>query len=67
MDNEKIAERLRNLRIEKGVTTTDVAKACDISPQAISMYECGERIPRDEVKIKLAKYYKKTVGSIFFA
>nr|DAE59471.1 MAG TPA: hypothetical protein [Caudoviricetes sp.]DAK89788.1 MAG TPA: hypothetical protein [Caudoviricetes sp.]DAZ21113.1 MAG TPA: hypothetical protein [Caudoviricetes sp.] len=30
------------------------------------MYECGERIPRDSVKVKLAQYYEKTVQSIFF-
>nr|DAF29683.1 MAG TPA: hypothetical protein [Caudoviricetes sp.] len=30
------------------------------------MYECGERIPRDSVKVRLAQYYEKTVQSIFF-
>ena len=33
---------------------------------ALSMYECGERVPRDSVKIKLAAYYNTTVQSIFF-
>lgn len=67
MDKYKIASRLKELRSEKGVTTIEVAKACDISPQAVTMYETGERIPRDEVKIRLAKYYKKSVTSIFYA
>ena len=30
------------------------------------MYETGKRIPRDEIKIKLADYYQKTVQQIFF-
>ena len=30
------------------------------------MYENGERIPRDETKIKIAAYYGKTVEEIFF-
>lgn len=66
MDSEKIASRLKNLRLSKNATTTEVAKACGITPQAVAMYEAGERIPRDEIKIRLAKYFKKSVGSIFF-
>ncbi|MCH4205165.1 MAG: hypothetical protein LKF53_02075 [Solobacterium sp.] len=30
------------------------------------MYETGKRVPRDEIKMKISKYYKKSVGSIFF-
>lgn len=30
------------------------------------MYEAGERNPRDEVKIALARYYGKQVSDIFF-
>lgn len=67
IDKSKIAERLKNLRFEKGATTAEVAKACDITPQAVTMYELGERIPRDEVKVKLARYYRKTVEFIFFS
>jgi hypothetical protein len=29
------------------------------------MYEIGKRIPCDEIKIKIAKYYKKSVQYIF--
>jgi len=34
---------------------------------AISSYENGERIPRDEIKIALARYYEATVEQIFFS
>ncbi|MEI3515823.1 MAG: helix-turn-helix transcriptional regulator [Clostridia bacterium] len=44
----------------------EVATAVGISKSALSMYENGERIPRDEIKIRLARYYNESVESIFF-
>lgn len=64
MQPKKIGNRLTKLRGEK--SQSEVAKAVGISDSALSMYECGERIPRDSVKVKLAEYYGKTVQSIFF-
>ena len=66
MDNVKIAEKLKELRRKKGVSVTEAATACDITPQALSQYESGDRVPRDEIKIRLANYYKKSVGAIFY-
>ena len=37
-----------------------------ISLAALSMYESGSRVPRDELKIKMAKLYGTTVGYLFF-
>ena len=65
MDRIKIAERLAKLRGKR--TQAEVAEAIGVSPSAYSMYETGERIPRDEIKIRIAKFYKRTVNSIFFA
>lgn len=65
MDNKKIAERLIALRGSR--TQTEVAKALGISTSAYSMYENGERIPRDEIKKRIAAYYKRSVSTIFFA
>ena len=59
------AERLIELRGNR--TQAEVARALGISISAISMYEQGERVPRDEIKRKIAQYYGKTVGEIFFA
>ena len=64
MDASKIGKRLTVLRGKN--TQEDVAKAVGISASALSMYECGERIPRDDVKIKLAHYFRTSVQSIFF-
>ena len=43
-----------------------VADYCGISVSALSMYENGDRVPRDEIKVKLARLYGKTVESIFY-
>ncbi|WP_297967920.1 helix-turn-helix domain-containing protein [uncultured Anaerovibrio sp.] len=65
LDKKVIGDRLRKLRGNR--TLIEVATACNISPSALSMYENGERIPRDEIKLVLSKFYRKSVQSIFFA
>lgn len=64
LNKQAIAERLLKLRGDKSRDT--VAKACGISTSALAMYEQGERIPRDDIKMRLAKYYKRSVNFIFF-
>lgn len=65
MDKEQIASRLKSLRGEK--SQQEVAQAIGVTPMAVSLYESGERIPRDEIKVKIAEYYGTTVDAIFFA
>ena len=65
MDNQKIADRLIKLRGSR--TQAEVSQAIGVTPSAYSMYENGERIPRDEIKKRIAEYYKRTVNTIFFA
>lgn len=64
MNPKRIAHNLRILRGNK--TIAKVSEETGLKPAAISNYENGTRIPRDEVKIILAKYYNKTVDEIFF-
>lgn len=66
MDNQKIAKRLRDLRESKQVSREVVANAVGIAVSTLAMYELGERIPRDEIKIDLARYYDTTVDALFF-
>lgn len=65
MNKDLIAKKLIELRGTKSRET--VAKACGISISALAMYEQGERIPRDDIKIRLSKYYGRTVNFIFFS
>ena len=64
MNTAVMAERLRALRGDKSQQT--VAKDLNISDSALSAYETGERVPRDEVKVRIAAYYGKSVQDIFF-
>ena len=64
MNKNAIANRLVELRGNR--SQEEVAKAVNISTSALSMYENGSRIPRDEIKITLATFYGKSVQFIFF-
>ena len=64
MDRTKISKNLIALRGEK--SREEVAFSIGISASALSMYETGQSIPRDEIKLKLAEYYGVDVQSIFF-
>ena len=59
-----IGEKLIELRGNKSIET--VAKATDVTTQAIWNYENNKRVPKDEIKIRLAAYYGVPVGEIFF-
>lgn len=64
MDAVRIGKKLKKLR---GPTPVDeLAKALGVSQSTVSMWEIGKRIPRDEMKLKIANYYKVSVESIFF-
>lgn len=60
-----IGETLKELRGEK--SQSEVSTALGISDSALSAYETNERVPRDEIKIRIARYFGKTVQEIFFA
>ena len=66
MDRKVIAAYLKTLREQKKETQADVAKAIGVSGGSYGMYETGERIPRDDVKVKIANHFGTTVQSIFF-
>lgn len=66
MNRHEIGIKLNKLRTDRGLSLVDAANSLGISPSAMSMYEAGERIPRDEIKIKIADFYKTTVQSLFF-
>lgn len=65
MPNKKIiGERLRKLRGNR--TLDEVGEALGVSSMAVSLWERGERTPSDDMKVKIAAFYKRTVMSIFF-
>lgn len=57
---------LRELREARNESQSAAAEGIGITKSALAMYERGERTPRDEVKVKIALYYGKTVQELFF-
>jgi len=64
VNKKEIAARLVRLRGDR--TQASVATGIGVSRSALAMYESGKRIPKDEIKAAIAKYYKRSVQFIFF-
>jgi transcriptional regulator with XRE-family HTH domain len=63
-DRTVVGERLKELRGSR--TQAEVAEALGVTAMAVSQWENGLRMPNDDMKVKIAAYYKRTVMSIFF-
>ena len=59
VDASLIGKKLRKLRGDTPLNI--VSQKTGLGATAISNYENGIRIPRDEAKVALAKYYRKTI------
>jgi putative transcriptional regulator len=64
MNKNNVAKRLKTLRGKK--PRKEVADRIGVSISALQMYENGKRVPKDEIKVALAKYYGIPVQDIFF-
>ena len=53
--------RIRNLREDKDMTQTEVAKMLTMSQTGYSKYETGENAIRTNILIKLADFYDVSV------
>lgn len=56
--------KMRKLRGDKSQAET--AEGIGITKSAYAMYERDERIPRDEVKVRMAAYFGVSVMFLFF-
>ena len=57
--------KLKELRGDK--SQLKVANDLGITKSALAMYERNERVPRDEIKVRIADYYGVTVQFLFFS
>lgn len=64
-DRKIIGERLKRLRGD--IPREKICSDIGISYSALCMYESGERVPRDEIKVALARRYETSIEAIFFA
>jgi len=62
--NNKFAQKLKELRIEKNVKQQDLANILGISARAVSFYENGERECDFDTLIKICKYFNVTTDYI---
>lgn len=60
----EIGLRLRKLRGNR--TLQKVSDDTGLGVSAITMYELGQRMPRDEAKLALAMYYGVSIDDLFF-
>jgi transcriptional regulator with XRE-family HTH domain len=59
-----VYRRIRDLREDKDLTQTQLAKEVNVSQRTYSYYENGERTIPPEVLIALAKFYNVSVDYI---
>lgn len=57
----KLYERIRNLREDRDLTQTDIAKYLGMSQTGYSKYETGENDIPTQILIKLADFYNTSV------
>lgn len=57
----KFSKRLKDLRIEKGMSQMDLAKATGISQSAIAKWELDKTEPTASALIKLSEFFGETV------
>ena len=60
-----IGTKLRALRGKQSQQKT--ADDLKITKSALSMYERDQRIPRDEIKVRIANYFNVSVADIFYS
>jgi len=58
--NINIGSRVKELRLTKGMTQSELAERIGMTSSAISSYEIGERQPSYDVLIKIAKLFNVT-------
>lgn len=63
-DKKIVGQRLKTLRGSR--TLEEVGEALGVSSMAVSLWERGERMPSDAMKVAIASYYKKSVMAIFY-
>ena len=58
------AERLKELRAEKGLSQEQLARQVGFTHTAIGLWELNKRVPNLDAVIKLAKFFDVSVGYI---
>ena len=57
-DMNVLGKRIKQLRESERLNQLELAKKLNISNTTLSQYETGQRIPSDDIKIKIARMFK---------
>ncbi len=52
-----LGNRIKLLREQSNLTQIELAKQINVSNTTLSQYETGQRVPSDDIKIKIATYF----------
>ena len=58
---------LIELREQRGLNQAQLAEKLSISPSSVSTYEQGVKVPRDELKVKIAEFFGVSVLDLFYS
>lgn len=61
-----VAQKLRVLRIEKGLTQNEVSMLTGINPVTLSGYETGKNEPNLEALVRLASLYEVSLDYLVY-
>lgn len=64
VDYKATGKKLKELRGNK--TQEEMGRIIGISQNAWDNYEQGIRIPRDEIKVKIANYFNMSIEALFY-
>lgn len=62
--NMSVGKKLRELRGSR--TQDEISKELGITKSSYAMYERDERVPRDEVKVRISNFFGVSVQELFF-
>lgn len=60
----KLGEQLKKLRTDRGITQLELAKALQVSPQAISRWENGQALPDISLLPELADFFSVSIDAL---
>lgn len=66
MNQTSIGEKIAELRNKANITQKELGMKIGVSTASVAMYELNERVPRDEVKRKIANFFQVSVQDLFF-
>lgn len=66
MNSREIGAKISRIRKNREMTRNMLAKEVGTAASTVGMWERGERIPRDSMKVRLAQTFNMTVQELFF-